>query len=168
VGNISIALLSSLVILTLWILEFFALRQKPVLFIEMSKSFHIITYFAIGYSIFAFLTSLIREIIKDIEDIKGDKEENHNTLPIAIGIKSSNIFICIIGILTIIFLVLGQVKLFQNGFDIIAYYLIAVQVLFIYFLFLLFRVKSKKQFYYLSQMIKVIMVVGIFSMVLFP
>ena len=38
---------------------------------------------------YAFLTTMMREIVKDMEDIKGDKEENAYTLPIAYGMKTS-------------------------------------------------------------------------------
>lgn len=40
---------------------------------------------------YAFLTNMMREIVKDMEDVKGDKIEGANTLPIAYGMKSSSI-----------------------------------------------------------------------------
>ncbi len=43
-----------------------------------------------GYIFFTFLTTLVREIIKDIEDVDGDYAINAKTLPIAIGRKRAN------------------------------------------------------------------------------
>lgn len=40
---------------------------------------------------YAFLTTVMREIVKDMEDVKGDKMEGANTMPIAYGMKSSSI-----------------------------------------------------------------------------
>ncbi|MFT4878391.1 MAG: 4-hydroxybenzoate polyprenyltransferase, partial [Flavobacteriales bacterium] len=42
----------------------------------------------IGYSLFAFLLTLVREVIKDMEDIRGDKAAGFDTLPIRWGIKN--------------------------------------------------------------------------------
>ena len=42
-----------------------------------------------GYAVFAFISTLFREIIKDIEDVQGDKAGNCRTLPIVIGVDSS-------------------------------------------------------------------------------
>ncbi len=49
----------------------------------------IITSVYLGF--YAFLTTMMREIVKDMEDIKGDEIEGANTLPIAYGMKSSSI-----------------------------------------------------------------------------
>jgi len=48
-------------------------------------------YWAGGFSLFAFLTTLIREIIKDIEDFEGDAAYGRNTIPVMIGIRPSRI-----------------------------------------------------------------------------
>ena len=56
------------------------------------------------YASFSFITTLIREINKDIEDIKGDLTINALTLPIKIGVKKSSLLNCYLIILTMIFI----------------------------------------------------------------
>ena len=46
-------------------------------------------YFLIGMALFAFLLNFAREIVKDIQDIRGDKESNAKTLPMVIGNKNA-------------------------------------------------------------------------------
>jgi 4-hydroxybenzoate polyprenyltransferase len=50
---------------------------------------NMLCYFAWGVAFFAFLSSLTREIVKDIEDIEGDAKAGCKTLPVTIGIKAS-------------------------------------------------------------------------------
>jgi 4-hydroxybenzoate polyprenyltransferase len=56
-------------------------------------------------AILIFNISLIREIIKDMEDIKGDQIEGSSTLPIILGIRMSKVIVIIIQIATCFFLV---------------------------------------------------------------
>jgi 4-hydroxybenzoate polyprenyltransferase len=115
------------------------------------------------YSIFAFFITLVREIIKDMEDLKGDMTFGCKTLPILLGFRKTKQFIYgIIGIfcLTVFF------------FD--SVYTALPSVYFISFLFApllwlvtrLYRADTVKDFLWLSRFCKVIMLLGILSMVL--
>ena len=53
--------------------------------------FNFIFYWVGGFALFAFLTNLTREIIKDIEDFEGDIAYGRNTVPVVIGILSAKI-----------------------------------------------------------------------------
>ena len=90
-GNIIIALLAALVPLVVGLFEIPLQNQAhPEIIKELGFSiFNIPAYWILGYAgIFGVLT-LIREITKDIIDVRGDKAYGSNTLPIAIGIKST-------------------------------------------------------------------------------
>lgn len=50
-----------------------------------------ITVVSIYLGFYAFLTTMMREIVKDMEDREGDEEEGANTLPIVYGMKTSSI-----------------------------------------------------------------------------
>ncbi len=52
-----------------------------------------------GYALFAFLTTLIREIAKDVEDMDADASTNHKTLPILIGVKATRIVLVMLVLL---------------------------------------------------------------------
>ena len=59
-----------------------------------------------GFALFAFLTTLIREIVKDIEDYEGDKILGRNTLPVVAGIITSKIVVEILSAITVFLLYL--------------------------------------------------------------
>lgn len=65
------------------------------------------------FSLFAFITSMAREIIKDIEDYKGDKATGGTTMPIVLGINSSKLtafFLLIITTLLLVFVLYNTIK----------------------------------------------------------
>ncbi|MEA3450744.1 MAG: geranylgeranylglycerol-phosphate geranylgeranyltransferase [Bacteroidota bacterium] len=89
-GNIIIALLAALVpliVLPYEILLQFELNRNAL--ISAGNNLSDISFWILGYSSFAFIMTLIREIIKDTEDYKADIEFNYTTLPIKIGKKAT-------------------------------------------------------------------------------
>lgn len=151
-GNITIALLSGL----LPLLPYFYIK---FLFPKIS----IITLNAlISLSAFAFFTTLIRELIKDIQDIQGDEQGGRKTIPVVWGFLSSKIIVFFLLLLLVIFLIPFVVYYYiQKEFKAVWYHLfflilpsIASMILLIYF-------QKPKQFYYLSLILKLIMLAGI-------
>ena len=78
IGNLIVAFVSALTILIVWIFELYAFRTGDPL--ELAKLmcdqwlWPYLKFFLWAYIAYAFVTSLIREIIKDIEDVEGDKK----------------------------------------------------------------------------------------------
>ena len=98
IGNLVVALLCAAVI---WV--FLLAEQESLIKISEldPEAYQFIISMSIFYYVFAFCTNLSREIIKDIQDLYGDKEVGALTLPIAIGInRSRHIVIFIILILS--------------------------------------------------------------------
>ncbi|MCX6186542.1 MAG: geranylgeranylglycerol-phosphate geranylgeranyltransferase [Bacteroidetes bacterium] len=126
----------------------------------------------ISYSIFAFFTTLEREIIKDTEDIRGDEKFNSHTLPIRLGVRKTKDVILYLhafnAILIFAFCYYIQVY-FKNHIDTYILFLIyiiisvllpmAVMTLFIK------RADVKHDFSKLSRIAKIVMLLGIMSMV---
>lgn len=115
------------------------------------------------YAIFAFFMTLVREIIKDIEDLKGDDTFGCRTLPIIWGLRRTKIFIYfIIGVFSVTVIVFNQ------------FYTKLAAVYFVMFLFVplislviaLSRADMKRDFKWLSAFCKMIMLLGILSMAL--
>lgn len=82
IGNIVIALCAGLV--PVWI-AYFDIKTLEIRYADMLLTSDVINtmwYWMIGYGFFAFILTLAREILKDIEDIEGDKTEHYHTLPI--------------------------------------------------------------------------------------
>ncbi len=115
------------------------------------------------YVVFAFLVSLVREIIKDIEDMKGDKIGGANTLPIALGIPKTRTFLYMIILLFLVGIVVGF--FFFSKWRII--FLLVVNLpLLVWLIANLRRADKKRDFSQMSLICKVMMIFGIFSMLL--
>lgn len=143
IGNVTVALLTGLAI---YVVDVLYRTQSSLVII---------------YSVFAFFMTLVREIIKDIEDLKGDNTFGCKTLPIVLGIRKTKIVIySVILLFSICVFVLNywyEALPFQ-------YYLIFLFVPVIWLLFRLFRADMKREFSLLSTFCKVIMLLGILSM----
>ena len=118
------------------------------------------------YGLFSFIATLIREIIKDIEDINGDLKIKAKTLPIVIGRKRASkvafFFTCILLIFLLIVL-----QLLIKEYIFLGYGIFFILLPLLYFMYKLWFAETKKDFSKLSSLMKVIMLFGILSMLLF-
>ncbi|MBC7451339.1 MAG: geranylgeranylglycerol-phosphate geranylgeranyltransferase [Cytophagales bacterium] len=114
------------------------------------------------YAIFAFFISLLREIIKDMEDVKGDEEFGCRTLPIIWGIRRTKVVLY--GI-SAVFLILMLFTLFASGQPLMIYFIITIAPLFVWFLLSLAKADTTHQFLRLSSLCKWMMLAGVVSMV---
>jgi 4-hydroxybenzoate polyprenyltransferase len=114
------------------------------------------------YSFFAFAITLLREMVKDIEDMEGDKANNCKTLPIIFGVASIQWLIQIIAS-SISFSIL--MALYFSAFSSLKYILSFVLLAIIYFQIKLFSAQSKSDFSYLSIFLKSIMLIGVLSII---
>jgi len=161
-GNFIIALSSAFVVFIVWLFEIYAQMNSGQAIIIGVKFFY---FFAFAYAIFAFLTSIIREIIKDIEDIEGDRKVGCKTIPIKLGTKKAKIIINLFVAVSIMFILLIMFKLsFFPKFNLLLYYLGLLIALFVYLLFMLFKATEKSDFSFLSLYLKIIMFAGLLSM----
>ena len=119
----------------------------------------------LAFAFFAFITSLIREIIKDAQDIEGDKRFGCRTLPVILGLNATRYLVLALGILTIATVAWFQFILYSTGYAWMAYSLLITQLLLIFSVFLVFSVKDKADWERLSLVYKIIMVAGMLSLV---
>lgn len=124
------------------------------------KNFETVIFF---HALFLFLLILSREMIKDLENISGDMAQNYRTIPIIYGATVSKICIGILVLLTLIPSLLLMVK-FDVGY--MNYYFAISVVLLILFLLLLLRSATKKDYVWLHNILKLIIIVGVFSILL--
>lgn len=115
------------------------------------------------HAIFLFLVISMRELTKDLENIKGDIAQNYITIPVAYGEKASKIMLSILAILTLVptYLLLFR---FQVGYMYFFFYL-SLFLLIIYLL-LLWLSKTKMQYLILHNILKFIILAGVFSILL--
>ena len=118
-----------------------------------------------AYTLFAFLTTLLREVVKDIEDIKGDTESGCGTLPVNFGVPITKT-ICL-GISIILFLVLVLGIFFLDLIGITVWlYLITLPSIVIYIMYLISKSNVPNQFSFISKIIKGLMLCGLLFLIL--
>ena len=164
-GNFIVAVLSAFVVYIVWLFEFFALRNNPSVFLELSGKYNMINIIVLSYTCFAFLISFIREVIKDMEDVEGDEIMKCRTIPVVFGIKKSKIITGILILLNVLLIAVATYYVFKIHYLLLFVYLI-IAVIFPYFylFFTLTKSKEKSDFHLASNMCKIIMLAGILSM----
>lgn len=146
IGNFTVAFLTSLSLIVVLILY---------------PEHHLLV---LTYGIFAFFINLIREIIKDMEDLKGDQEFGARTLPVLWGIRKAKYFIYIL-ILIFVILLAWLTIILNNYFLKVYFTILAIPAAF--FVRKLIRSDTRGDFRYLSGFSKAIMLSGIISMIFF-
>jgi 4-hydroxybenzoate polyprenyltransferase len=119
-----------------------------------------IAFIFVVYSILAFISTLFREIIKDIEDSEGDKAGNCRTLPIILGLEKSKWVAVVVGLFFLFVVVFFSFILRGEAVQkILLNAIISTPI--IYALFLLKKAETKEAFAFLSKLAKVIMLCGL-------
>lgn len=162
VGNI---LISALVAMSLIIVGLFDLMPAitPTNQATQSTIFSIV----LDYALFAFSLNFIREIVKDLQDINGDKKGEMNTLPIAIGRKRTTIIVFILGVLMVLGVVFYMYEYLYSQQVLLLYFLFAIIAPLLYFCVKTWSAKSQKDYAFLSTILKIVMLTGICSLLLF-
>lgn len=160
VGNFMVATLTALVPVLAVLFEWAAIYRHYSLTSAALPKLDFLFYWVGGFALFAFLTTLIREIIKDTEDFEGDAEYGRNTLPVVIGIKASKALSVALICLTIASLYLVWF-FFVNDKITFIYISVAVVIPLLYVIYRLFKSKEKKELHLASGIMKMVMLAGI-------
>ncbi|MFZ4679575.1 MAG: geranylgeranylglycerol-phosphate geranylgeranyltransferase [Flavobacterium sp.] len=112
---------------------------------------------------FLFLLLIIREIIKDLENIKGDIANDYQTIPVMFGESTAKKIITLLTVLTII-PIYFLVEKFEVGYMDIYFYMSLI--ILIFFLQKLWKSNSKPDYLKLHNMLKFLVVSGVFCIVL--
>lgn len=164
IGNVVISLLTAWTVLIL----FFA--KVPFQFAFGTTDLQTVKFFRISfmYAGFAFIISLIREAIKDVEDIEGDRRYNCKTLPIVAGITSTKVYTAVWLIVLIAALVILQLYVLQfSWWWPVLYSTFFIIIPLIYFFLKHYKAVTTPDFAQLSSLAKWIMLSGILSMFFF-
>lgn len=116
------------------------------------------------HATFLFLIISIRELVKDLENLKGDFAQNYRTIPVVYGTKTSKRVATLLVVLTIVPTFILLSRNFPVGY--MYYYFILSFLLLIVFLFFLWKSTSKMQYTLLHNLLKMIIVIGVFSILL--
>lgn len=167
-GNIIIALFCGLVIIVVWLFAYLMILHSGQDFISLINHSKIINLFVWSFSGFAFLTSLIREIVKDCEDVNGDTFIGCKTIPVVYGFDKAKTVLFWLTFALIVVLGIAQWFLMKSPWSLMGYWGFLIQFLLLRFVSKLQYANSKEEFHQLSVRMKIIMFLGVISMVLIP
>ena len=165
IGNVIVAFSVALSILVVALVNVAKLKlQYHELLFETPLAIKIYAWVG-GFSFFAFLTTIIREIIKDIEDEEGDREFECHTLPIKIGIPMTKVvlYILIAAVLSLLAYFLPS----YEGTLTDTYFYWGMLLPFGIFVIMLALAKNKKDYAQASTFIKFIMLIGVLYSLIF-
>jgi 4-hydroxybenzoate polyprenyltransferase len=168
VGNLIVAIFTAVVPFVVVIFEIPLLNQEyREILIANKMNFNNLLAWVGGFSFFAFLSTLIREIIKDIEDFEGDSAYGRSTMPVLLGIKFTKVVVIILILAIIASLIYVYVRfLYYNPGgkpDLISlgWFFLFLILPFLYTLYRLLVAREKKDYHYCSNITKLIMLAGI-------
>jgi 4-hydroxybenzoate polyprenyltransferase len=157
IGNLTAALLA--------VIPFFAILLYFYNKISFEEIEDHMGHFAViwAHAMFLFLLLLIREMIKDLENLKGDLATDYKTIPILYNETTSKRIITILTFLTVL-PVYVLINIYDVGYMDIYFYICFVVMLF--FLLYLWKSNSKEQYLLLHNVLKFLIVSGVFCIVL--
>lgn len=165
IGNLIIS------VLTAWTIGIIFLSKYPLSFGNIfSLNRADIRFFrlTIVYVTFAFVISLIREIVKDLEDMDGDRKYGCRTMPIVWGINTTKVFVAVWIIVLVAALTVLQLYVLPFGWWHSALYSLLLIILpLVWVLRKLYTAQTASDFHQLSSVIKWVMLSGIVSMIFF-
>lgn len=117
------------------------------------------------HATFLFLLISMRELVKDLENLKGDITHGYNTIPVVYGEKTSKLMLTALSLLTLVPIVLLITK-FKGEIGYMDFYFYASIVGLVLFLTVLWKSKNKIHYLILHNILKLAIVIGVFSIVL--
>ncbi|MBC5836919.1 geranylgeranylglycerol-phosphate geranylgeranyltransferase [Flavobacterium muglaense] len=157
IGNLTATLMA--------VIPFFAIMLHYYNNISFEEIENYKGHFAVifAHACFLFLLLLIREMIKDLENLKGDLANNYQTIPIRFGEKVSKKIITVLTLFTIV-PVYVLVDIYDVGYMDIYFY--SCFIILIFFLLYLWKSNQKGQYLLLHNVLKFLIVAGVFCIVL--
>lgn len=170
IGNIIVSLSVAFAVFVPWLFEMIYISKHELLLITMQPLMRISLRFVLIYTAFAFLMTLIREIVKDMQDMKGDGRSHCRTIPIVWGMKAAQIIVIVLSFVTCAMIWIAADYFNGLGFKITYYMLYASWV----FAFIVIinnlilitdkSLRTERQFRLQSMWLKVSMLLGVLSM----
>jgi 4-hydroxybenzoate polyprenyltransferase len=153
------AIIGNLMSTLMTILPFFAIFLMYYKDIEHTNSYIVI----LSHATFLFLLLWIRELIKDLENILGDFTTNYQTIPVVYGERASKFLITFLCLATVIPVYI-LIELDDVGYMDIYFY--CCFIVLVFFLIYLWKSKNKEHYLHLHNVLKVLIVSGVFCIVL--
>lgn len=168
IGNLIVATLTALVPLMVILFEIPLLNKSyGQVLLEYNINLNMVVAWVAGFSFFAFITTLTREIIKDIEDFEGDNAYGRRTMPIVLGVTISKWVVVGLNTLTVAALIFAYFRYLKDNITLI-YMSIALFIPYILLTYRIVKADKKSDYHFASNLSKLIMLAGIlYSLVVY-
>ena len=171
IGNILISVLTAWTILILYLINMKSWYMTKVMY-EIKHNYEMASTklfkYAIVYAGFAFIISLVREVIKDMEDMEGDARYGCKTMPIVWGIPATKVFTAVwLIVLTGALIVIQFYAMHLGWWLSVAYCAVTIILPLLWILQKLYKAQVAKDYHVLSNAVKLVMLAGILSMIFF-
>lgn len=161
VGNLIVALLTALVPLMVLLFEIPLLNKAyGIILIEMRANFNQIIVWILSFAFYAFLLTLIREIIKDIEDYEGDNAYGRQTMPIVLGVVNSKVIVVSFILITLFSLLYAYFR-FLTDYITLIYFIVFLMIPLVVLFYKIIIAETKNEYHSASRLSKLIMLAGI-------
>ena len=167
IGNIVVSALSALSFGLVWLFQFFALSNEAEVFASVQTNFGLINRMVLIYMAFAFVTSFLREIVKDIQDYKGDERFGCRTFAVVYGFAKAKRLLLVISYLFFVGFAAAQFYFLQLGYNFHFWYFMIIDILLGEMIRRIHIAREPKDFSNISMLIKLTMLAGILSMAIF-
>jgi 4-hydroxybenzoate polyprenyltransferase len=162
IGNIVVSLVVGFSILIVGLFDLIpviteANQQTQLTFFDIVKD----------YAIFAFIINLLREIAKDIEDVDGDYKAGRKTLAVVFGRNRAKNILLISMMISIILIISYLLKNLYTQEIAVGYFLLFIIGPLIFLSIKTYGAKRKADFSLISRVLKIVMVLGMFSLVIY-
>jgi len=168
IGNLIVSIFAGIVPFVVVLFEVPLLNEtyRDVL-LEYDINFNGLLAWVGGFAFFAFLSNLVREIIKDVEDFEGDLAFGRNTLPVVLGIKITKLIIILLILSNVVAVTYVFIKYLlytvTGNYDLITmfYLLLFIIIPFLILAWIIFKAGNKDDYHRASNITKIIMLAGI-------
>jgi 4-hydroxybenzoate polyprenyltransferase len=161
VGNLIVALLTALVPLMVLLFEIPLLNKAyGYILIEMRANFNQIIVWILSFAFYAFILTLIREIIKDIEDYEGDNAYGRQTMPIVLGVVNSKVIVVSFILITLFSLLYAYFR-FLTDYITLIYFIVFLMIPLVVLFYKIIIAETKNEYHSASRLSKLIMLAGI-------
>ena len=162
VGNLVVSIMVAMIIIMIGIFDLL-----PAITPANQTTQKVIFFILVDYAIFAFLVNLLREIVKDQEDVNGDYNAGLHTLPVVLGKNRTNKIIFVLALLPLAAVVYYIYSYLYENLWAVLYVLLLILGPLLYFWVRILGAKTSKEFRHLSILLKIVLAAGLLSIGLY-
>lgn len=163
IGNLIVSLSVAFAVFLPWLFEMLYLSNNALILYAVKDTIMSILPYVLIYTAFAFLMTMIREIVKDAEDFEGDLVTHCRTIPIVLGVKKMNLILAILTFLIWAILLYYQLVLYYQHLYLALGVMLFIWISMPILITLLFN-NNEVNYHRYSIFLKIIMLLGVLSM----